>query len=44
MKVKKFNLFSVLSNLLSSVALIGVKPACGGWIYQPKAPKHLSEK
>lgn len=44
MKIKNFKLFSALSELLSSVALIGVKPACGGWIYQPKAPKHLTKK
>lgn len=35
---------SLLSNLISSIAFIGVKPTCAGWIYQPKAPKHLSEK
>ncbi len=43
MKSKK--LLSVVSKfVITSGTNIGVKPACPGYMYQPKAPKHLVEK
>lgn len=44
MKLIDSKILSVVSGLFKSVASFGVKPACAGYIYQPKAPKSLSKK
>ncbi len=45
MKTKNYRLFSMVSSLVLAVGiLVGIKPACAGWMYQVKAPKHLSVK
>lgn len=44
MKAKN-KLFSMVSNLVMAAGVnVGVKSACMGLMYQPKAPKHLSGK
>ena len=35
-------LLAPLSLLITFLALSGVCSACGGFLYQPKAPKHLT--
>lgn len=43
--MKSIKLLSVVSKFVVTAGTsIGVKPACPGYTYQPKAPKHLVEK
>ena len=42
MKSKIKLLLAPLSILITLLALSGVCSACGGFYYQPKAPKHLA--
>lgn len=44
MKSKYYKLARVLSTFIVFFAATGVKPACAGWIYQPRVPKSLVEK
>lgn len=44
MKSTYYKLLSILSTVLMFVAILDIKPASFGYLYQPKAPKCLAEK
>ena len=37
-------LLPVLGSMLALVAVLGVRPMCVGWLYEPEVPSALAEK